>query len=74
MAATAQQIGGALGLALLVMLANAGRGSAGASSEAALQGMIHAQYGTALFALLGVGVALWLRPQPEAAPARPCLE
>jgi len=52
-----------------VMLANAGRGSAAASSEAALQGMIHAQYGAALFALLGVGVALWLRPQEDAAAA-----
>jgi len=71
MAATAQQIGGALGLALLVMVANAGRGSAGASSDAALQGMIHAQYGAALFALLGVGVALWLRPQEDAATAAP---
>jgi sugar phosphate permease len=73
MAATAQQIGGALGLALLVMVANAGRGSAGASSDAALQGMIHAQYGAALFALLGVGVALWLRPQQNrAAPTPVC--
>ena len=36
--------------------------------------MIHAQYGAALFALVGVGVALWLRPQQEAVPARPCLE
>jgi len=27
-----------------------------------------------LFALVGVGVALWLRPQQEAVPARPCLE
>jgi hypothetical protein len=33
--------------------------------------MIHAQYGAALFALLGVGVALWLRPQeaPAGQPA-----
>ncbi|MNN85799.1 hypothetical protein D3C81_2031310 [compost metagenome] len=64
MAATAQQIGGALGLALLVMLANAGRGvDAPGTSAEALQGLIHAQYGAALFALLGVGVAAWLRPQ-----------
>lgn len=69
MTATAQQIGGALGLAVLVMLANAGRtaSSAGNSPEA-LQGLIHAQYGAAAFALLGVGVALWLR-----APAVDCL-
>jgi hypothetical protein len=74
MAATAQQIGGALGLAVLVMLANAGRGdhAAGTSAEA-LQGLINAQYGAALFALLGVGVALWLRPQDDAAaPAAVC--
>ena len=64
MAATAQQIGGALGLALLVMLANAARGTGAlGSSPEALQGLIHAQYGAAGFALLGVGVALWLRPQ-----------
>ncbi len=63
MAATAQQIGGALGLAVLVMAANAGRtaGAAGSSVEA-LQGLITAQYGAALFALLGVAVAMWLRP------------
>ena len=68
MAATAQQIGGALGLALLVMLANAARGAgAVASSPEALQGLINAQYGAALFALLGVGVALWLRPQHDTA-------
>ncbi|MEG2803921.1 MFS transporter [Stenotrophomonas sp.] len=74
MAATAQQIGGALGLAVLVMLANAGRDAqaAGGSAEA-LQGLVNAQYGAALFALLGVGVALWLRPQQdEAAPATGC--
>jgi hypothetical protein len=66
MAATAQQIGGALGLAVLVMLANAGRGveAAGASPEA-LHGLVNAQYGAAVFALLGVGVAVWLRPQPD---------
>jgi predicted MFS family arabinose efflux permease len=68
MAATAQQIGGALGLALLVMLANAGRSasSTGTSLEA-LQGLVHAQYGAALFALLGVAVALWLRPEKTGA-------
>ncbi len=66
MAATAQQIGGALGLAVLVMLANAGRGvdAAGTSPEA-LHGLVNAQYGAAVFALLGVGVAVWLRPQPQ---------
>lgn len=66
MAATAQQIGGALGLAVLVMLANAGRGveAAGTSPEA-LHGLVNAQYGAAVFALLGVGVAVWLRPQPD---------
>jgi hypothetical protein len=49
---------------VLVMLANAGRsaGAAGTSPEA-LQGLVNAQYGAALFALLGVGVALWLRPE-----------
>lgn len=68
MAATAQQIGGALGLALLVMLANAGRSasSTGTSPEA-LQGLVHAQFGAALFALLGVAVALWLRPEKTGA-------
>jgi EmrB/QacA subfamily drug resistance transporter len=66
MAATAQQIGGALGLAVLVMLANAGRGvHAAGSSPEALQGLVNAQYGAAVFALLGVGVALWLRPQED---------
>ena len=65
MAATAQQIGGALGLAVLVMVANAGRGPGTAgSSPQALQGLVHAQYGAALFALAGVAVALWLRPAP----------
>lgn len=69
MAATAQQIGGALGLAVLVMLANAGRGvdAAGTSPEA-LHGLVNAQYGAAVFALLGVGVAVWLRPQPQPQP------
>ena len=63
MAATAQQIGGALGLAVLVMLANAGRGAdVSGSSVEALQGLVNAQYGAAAFALIGVGVALWLRP------------
>ena len=61
MAATAQQIGGALGLALLVMLANATRGTQAASSAEALQGLVHAQYGAAAFALLGMVVALGLR-------------
>ena len=66
MAATAQQIGGALGLAVLVMLANAGRGAGAAgTSPEALQGLVNAQYGAAVFALLGVGVAVWLRPQPQ---------
>ncbi|WP_447592032.1 MFS transporter [Stenotrophomonas rhizophila] len=66
MAATAQQIGGALGLAVLVMLANAGRGAGAAgTSPEALQGLVNAQYGAAVFALLGVGVALWLQPQPD---------
>ncbi len=75
MAATAQQIGGALGLALLVMLANAGRaaGSAGTGPEA-LQGLVNAQYGAALFALLGVGVAVWLRPEKNAAHPQDVLE
>jgi len=68
MAATAQQIGGALGLALLVMLANANRStSALGTSPEALQGLVHAQYGAALFALLGVAVALWLRPEKTGA-------
>jgi len=62
MAATAQQIGGALGLAVLVMLANAARATAPADSAQALQGLVHAQYGAALFAALGVVVALRLRP------------
>ena len=54
-----------MGLALLVMLANAGRGASAAGTRPeALQGLINAQYGAAVFALLGVGVALWLRPQP----------
>jgi sugar phosphate permease len=62
MAATAQQIGGALGLAVLVMVANAARGAQAATSPDALQGMINAQYGAALFAALGVLIALGLRP------------
>ncbi|MGB9100084.1 MAG: MFS transporter, partial [Stenotrophomonas indicatrix] len=62
MAATAQQIGGALGLAVLVMVANAARGTQAATSPDALQGMINAQYGAALFAALGVLIALGLRP------------
>ena len=72
MAATAQQIGGALGLAVLVMLANAGRGAGAAgSSPEALQGLVNAQYGAALFAVLGVLVALWLRPQQDDATLQP---
>ena len=51
MAATAQQIGGALGLAVLVMVANADAGAAG--SPSALAGLVRAEYGAALFALLG---------------------
>ena len=71
MAATAQQIGGALGLALLVMLANAGRSaSAAGTGPDALQGLVNAQYGAAAFALLGVAVALWLRPQEDPADQR----
>lgn len=62
MAATAQQIGGALGLAVLVMVANAARGTQAATSADALQGMVNAQYGAALFAALGVVIALGLRP------------
>ncbi|MGE8238675.1 MAG: MFS transporter, partial [Stenotrophomonas indicatrix] len=62
MAATAQQIGGALGLAVLVMVANAARGMQAATSPDALQGMVNAQYGAALFAAFGVVIALGLRP------------
>ncbi|KAG0922333.1 hypothetical protein G6F32_014717 [Rhizopus arrhizus] len=58
MAATAQQIGVALGLAVLVMVANAARGTQAATSPDALQGMVNAQYGAALFAALGVVIAL----------------
>ncbi len=47
MAATAQQIGGALGLAVLVMVANAHAGAAG--SPSALAGLVRAEYGAALF-------------------------
>lgn len=73
MAATAQQIGGALGLAVLVMLANAARATAPADSAQALQGLVHAQYGAALFAALGVVVALRLRPAPLDCSSADCL-
>ncbi len=74
MAATAQQIGGALGLAVLVMLANAGRGAGAAgTSPEALQGLVNAQYGAVLFAVLGVGVALWLRPEKSGVVLAPAL-
>lgn len=69
MAATAQQIGAALGLAVLVMVANAARGSAPADSAPALQGMVHAQYGAAVFAVLGVLIALSLRRSSTVASA-----
>ncbi|MEL6078910.1 MFS transporter, partial [Stenotrophomonas maltophilia] len=61
-AATAQQIGGAMGLAVLVMVANAARGTLAATSADALQGMVYAQYGAAVFAALGGVIALGLRP------------
>ncbi|PZU23107.1 MAG: MFS transporter [Stenotrophomonas sp.] len=73
MAATAQQIGGALGLAVLVMLANAACATAPADSAQALQGLVHAQYGAALFAALGVVVALRLRPAPLDCSSADCL-
>jgi hypothetical protein len=41
--------------------------AAGTSPEA-LHGLVNAQYGAAVFALLGVGVAVWLRPQPQPQP------
>ena len=71
MAASAQQIGGALGLAVLVMVANAGAGPAG--SPGALAGLVRAEYGAALFALLGVVIALGLRVAPPDRAARGCL-
>jgi len=43
-------------------VANAARGTQAATSPDALQGMINAQYGAALFAALGVLIALGLRP------------
>ena len=55
MASTSQQIGGALGLALLVSLANAGLGG----SQAA--GIEQAVGASALLALLGALLALRLR-------------
>ena len=73
MAATAQQIGGALGLAVLVMLANAARATAPADSAQALQGLVHAQYGAALFAAIGVVVALRLWPAPLDCSSADCL-
>ncbi|WP_032968782.1 MFS transporter, partial [Stenotrophomonas maltophilia] len=73
MAATAQQIGGALGLAVLVMVANAARGTQAATSPDALQGMVNAQYGAALFAALGVVIALGLRRAPVDSAATACL-
>ncbi|MGE8279940.1 MAG: MFS transporter [Stenotrophomonas sp.] len=73
MAATAQQIGGALGLAVLVMVANAARGTTAADSAQALQGLVNAQYGAALFALLGVVVALRLRQAPLDCDSPHCL-
>ncbi|HDS1223616.1 MFS transporter [Stenotrophomonas maltophilia] len=72
MAATAQQIGGALGLAVLVMVANAARGTQAATSADALQGMVNAQYGAAMFAALGVVIALGLRPAPVESAAAVC--
>jgi len=71
MAATAQQIGGALGLAVLVMVANADVAAAG--SPDALTGLVRAEYGAAVFALLGVVIALALRPAPVAPAVPACL-
>ncbi|MBB5876926.1 hypothetical protein GGR66_002284 [Xanthomonas sp. 3498] len=73
MAATAQQIGGAVGLAVLVMVANVARGAQLAASAAALDGLARAQYGAALFAVLGVVIALCLRYPRGACGAAPCL-
>ncbi len=70
MAATAQQIGGALGLAVLVMVANADAGAAGSLS--ALAGLVRAEYGAALFSLFGVVIALGLRPAPAESAATVC--
>ena len=70
MAATAQQIGGALGLAVLVMVANAHAGAAGSLS--ALAGLVRAEYGAALFSLFGVVIALGLRPAPAESAATVC--
>ncbi|WP_184502363.1 MFS transporter [Xanthomonas sp. F10] len=73
MAATAQQIGGAVGLAVLVMVANAARGAQPATSAAALHGLVQAQYGAAVFAVVGVAIALCLRYPRGECGAAPCL-
>lgn len=77
-AATAQQVGAALGLAVLVMLATApllalqgGQAlPAGALDEATARGLQHAEWGAALLALLGLAIAARMRVprQSEAGP------
>ena len=66
-----QQIGGALGLAVLVMVANADVAAAG--SPDALAGLVRAEYGAAVFALLGVVIALGLRPARVDSATTACL-
>ncbi|MGI5170656.1 MFS transporter [Spirillospora sp. CA-253888] len=66
MASTTQQIGGAVGLALLVAVSSAA-GTAG-TPDGLVPGLHAAGYGAAVLTLLGAGLALTLRKTPVPAP------
>ncbi|MGK5558849.1 MFS transporter, partial [Actinomadura kijaniata] len=67
MASTTQQVGGAVGLAVLVAVASAGPDVA--TGPALVPGLRAAGFTAALLTLAGVGIALTLRrPAPAAAP------
>lgn len=65
MASTTQQIGGAVGLAVLVAIANAG--AAETSGAALVPGLRVAGWVAAAFTLIGAAIALTLRPVPGGA-------
>ncbi|MBF5007361.1 MFS transporter [Diaphorobacter caeni] len=73
-AATAQQVGAALGLAVLVMVATSpvaalgdGAAEAPARLQAVARGLQHAEWGAALFALAGCLITLKMKRQPRRA-------